>query len=51
MYDALFEEASRYAKRQEDVTTTELQRKLAIGFFRASRLQFQLKAAGVVKSE
>ena len=45
------EEASRYAKRKEDVTTSELQRKFAIGYIRANRLLTQLKLAGVVKSE
>lgn len=49
--DPLFEEASRYAKRKEDVTTSELQRKFAIGYIRANRLLTQLKLAGVVKSE
>ena len=49
--DPLFEEASRYAKRKEDVTTSELQRKFAIGYIRANRLLAQLKSAGVVKSE
>ena len=49
--DPLFEEASRYAKRKEDVTTSELQRKFAIGYIRASRLLAQLKSVGVVKSE
>lgn len=47
--DPLFEEASRYAKRKEDVTTSELQRKFAIGYIRANRLLTQLKLAGVVK--
>lgn len=47
--DPLFEEASRYAKRKEDVTTSELQRKFAIGYIRANRLLTQLKSAGVVK--
>ena len=47
--DPLFEEASRYAKRKEDVTTSELQRKFAIGYIRANRLLAQLKSAGVVK--
>ena len=49
--DPLFEEASRYAKRKEDVTTSELRRKFAIGYIRANRLLAQLKSAGVVKSE
>ena len=47
--DPLFEEASRYAKRKEDVTTSELRRKFAIGYIRANRLLAQLKSAGVVK--
>ena len=47
--DPLFEEASRYAKRKEDVTTSELQRKFAIGYIRENRLLAQLKSAGVVK--
>ena len=49
--DPLFEEASRYAKRKEDVTTSELRRKFAIGYILANRLLAQLKSAGVVKSE
>ena len=49
--DPLFEEASRYAKRKNGVTTAELQRKFAIGYIRANRLLTQLKLAGVVKSE
>lgn len=48
--DPLFEEASRYAK-EKGATTAELQRKFAIGYFRASRLLEQLKSAGVTRSE
>ena len=49
--DALFKEASQYAKRKKGVTTAELQGEFALGYIRASRLLEQLKSAGVVNSK
>ena len=49
--DALFKEASQYAKRKKGVTTAELLGEFALGYIRASRLLEQLKSAGVVNSK
>ncbi|MCM1441251.1 MAG: DNA translocase FtsK [Roseburia sp.] len=46
--DPLFEEAARMVVESGRASTTELQRKLSIGFGRAGRIMDQLEQAGVV---
>jgi S-DNA-T family DNA segregation ATPase FtsK/SpoIIIE len=49
--DPLFEEAARLIVRNQKASTSFLQRKLILGFPRASRLIDQLKLAGIIETE
>lgn len=49
--DPLFEEAARLIVRHQRAGTSFLQRKLILGFPRASRLIDQLEIAGIIESE